>query len=207
MNYSATYDKLARAAHFIGPGLLFVATLLYILDVGRNSDGFSSQWEGVVGVWALVFYYPTFLLAARTIGAQLPRLGIMIAIVGLGGVTGGVVAMAYRVVWGSFEQSGWTDDQAAVYIAERAEHVGMLFMAPLTLGFPLAHILVGIGFLRARPAGLPALAGACLVVAGFVFAIAQITEAQWALMTLYPASTLLALVGFGLHARAHAKVH
>jgi len=205
MNYTVTYHKLARAAHFIGPGLLFLATLLYVFDVGRNSDGFSSQWEGVLGVWAIIFYYPTFLLAARTIGANMPRFGIVTAIVGLGGATGGVVAMAYRVVWGSFEQSGWTEEQAAMYIAERTEHFGMLFMAPLTLGFPLAHILVGIGFLRAKPAGLPASAGTSLIVAGIVFAIAQITEAQWALLTLYPASALLAMVGFGLHAKAHTK--
>ena len=205
MTYTATYHKLARAAHYIGPGLLFLATLLYVFDVGPNSDGFSSQWEGVLGVWALIFYYPTFLIAARTIGVNMSRFGIVTAIVGLCGATGGVVAMAYRVVWGSFEQSGWTGEQAAIYMAERAEHLGMIFMAPLTLGFPLAHILVGIGFLRAKPAGLPASAGVSLIVAGLIFAIAQITEAQWALSTLYPASALLAMVGFGLHAKAHAK--
>lgn len=196
MSYQQRIRQLGIMAHFIGPPLLLASTLFYVADVGRNLDGFSSYVEGVVGVWTIMFFVPIFLMSAELVGRHHVKHGIATAVIGVVGAAGAVFAMSYRVVVGSLEKSGLTSEIVTNHLDERATHWELLAMAPATISFPATSIVIGAGLVRLNGNSRPAFAGPLLIAAGIAFLIAQGTELNWALNTLYPASALLMTMGY-----------
>lgn len=200
--YRDLVSGFVTLAHVLGPLLLLVSTLMYAFGIGLNSDGFSSYVEGVIGVYALMLFIPIYIRSAHLVGAEKPRHGLAVFVVGLVGACGGVFAMGYRVVVGSLDKSGMPSDVMATYMLERETHWEMLAMAPATLSFPIASILLGAGLLRLTEPRTNRLIPYLFVLAGIAFVVAQGSEAQWALKSLYPLSAVLWLVGFGTMARS-----
>ena len=200
--YRALVSGFVTLAHVLGPLLLLVSTLMYAFGIGLNSDGFSSYVEGVIGVYALMLFVPIYMSSADLVGAENPGHGLAVFVVGLVGACGGVFAMGYRVVVGSLDKSGMPSDVMATYMAERVTHWEMVAMAPATISFPIASILLGVGLLRLREPRTKRFVPVLLILAGLAFLVAQGTEAQWALKSLYPLSAILWLVSFGAIGRS-----
>ena len=97
---------------------------------------------------------------------------------------------------GSLEKSGLTPEIMTTYLDERETHWEMLALAPATISFPIATILIGIGLIRTPALQLPTHIAPALIAAGVAFLIAQGTETEWGLTYFYPASAILMTIGY-----------
>ena len=183
-------------AHFIGPVLFLIAIGMYVFGIGLNSDGFSSYVEGVLGVYAMMFFVLIHLSSAKLIGQEKPFFGLFLYLFGLMGACGGVFATGYRVVIGSLDKSGLPTETMARYMAERETHWEMLVMAPATLALPLVTILIGIGIMNLKSNPVKRYVGPVLVLGGIAFLLAQGTETYWGLHYFYPLAGLCWLIAY-----------
>ncbi len=184
-------------AHFIGPVLYLIAIGMYVFGIGLNSDGFSSYVEGVLGVYAMMFFVLIHLASAKLIGQEKPFFGLFLYLFGLMGACGGVFAAGYRVVIGSLDKSGLPAETMVRYMAERETHWEMLAMAPATLAVPLVTILIGIGIMMLKSNHIKRYIGPVLILGGIAFLLAQGTETYWGLHYFYPLAGLCWLVAYG----------
>lgn len=189
--------KVQIYAHFIGPFLFMIAIAMYLLGIGRNSDGFSSYVEGVFGVYAMMFFIMIHIATARIIGHEKPRFGLFLYLFGIMAACGGVFATGYRVVIGSLEKSGLSAEIMAKYMSERETHWEMIAMAPATIAVPVVTLLFGIGISRLKSNPFKGYVGFTLIIGGIAFLIAQGSETNWALTYLYPLSGLCWMLAYG----------
>lgn len=184
-------------AHFIGPFLFLIAIAMYLLGIGRNSDGFSSYVEGVFGVYAMMFYVMIHISTAKAIGIEKPKYGLFLYLFGIMAACGGVFATGYRIVIGSLDKSGMPLETMAKYMAERETHWEMLAMAPATVAVPVVTALFGIGIMRLKSNPFSAFVGPVLIVGGISFLLAQGTETDWGLTYFYPLSGVCWMLAYG----------
>lgn len=192
----SSISKAQIYAHFIGPFLYLIAIVMYLLGIGRNSDGFSSYVEGVFGVYAMMFFVMIHISTSRVIGLEKPGFGLFLYLFGIMAACGGVFATGYRVVIGSLEKSGLPPEVMANYMLERETHWEMIAMAPATVAVPIVTILFGIGILRLKAKLFSSFVGPTLIIGGICFLLAQGSEAEWALTYLYPISGLCWLIAY-----------
>lgn len=188
------YQRLqARAiglAFLLGPLLLIVAALMFVLGVNILPDGVASLTEGVVGYYAAILFIVINLRLGWMLGQKAPVFGLVCAILGLLGASAGVVAFMDRIQRGTLVAAGV---DPVLYQTIRDTMIPEMLATGLTaLLFPLTPILLGIGFLRTK--GLPSWGAIALILAGVCFAGAQITETPFGLNVLYPLSGVLWLV-------------
>lgn len=195
--FDTLVSKLTAIAYLLGPALLLISITMYAFGIGLNSDGFSSYVEGVIGVYALVFFVLIYLDSAKIIGKEKAVYGFLVYVFGLIGACGGVFAMGYRVVIGSLDKSGMPASVMANYMLERESHWEMLVMAPATISFPITSILIGVGLIIIKTHSFKRFVGPLLVIAGIAFLLAQGTESDWGLTYFYPLSGILWLIAFG----------
>lgn len=204
-----TIDKLVFKAciyaHFIGPVLYLIAIAMYLSGVGLNSDGFSSYVEGVIGVYAMMFFVMIHITSAKVIGKEKPRFGLFLYLLGIMAACGGVFATGYRVVIGSLDKSGLPAETMARYMSERETHWEMLAMAPATIAVPIVTVLIGIGVMRLKQNKFNSFAGPLLIIGGICFLLAQGTESYWGLHYMYPVSGLCWLLAYGSMGRRYLR--
>lgn len=189
--------KVQIYAHFIGPFLYLIAIAVYLLGIGRNSDGFSSYVEGVFGVYAMMFFVMIHISTASVIGIEKPKFGLFLYLFGIMAACGGVFATGYRVVIGSLDKSGLPAEIMAKYMSERETHWEMIAMAPATIAVPIVTLLFGIGILRLKSNPFKGYVGFTLIISGISFLVAQGSETEWALTYLYPLSGLCWMLAYG----------
>lgn len=202
----SSITKVRIYAHFIGPFLYLIAIVMFLLGIGRNSDGFSSYIEGIFGVYAMMFFVMIHISTARVIGIEKPKYGIFLYLVGIVAACGGVFATGYRVVIGSLDKSGLPLETMAKFMAERETHWEMIVMAPATIAVPLVTVLFGIGIMRLKSNPFKAFVGPTLVIGGIAFLIAQGTETEWALTYLYPLSGICWMMTYGSMGLSYLKL-
>jgi hypothetical protein len=196
------YDQLQQTAlglaFILGPILMLAAAVTFVLGIKVTPDGLGSVTEGVFGVYGVILFIPIYLELARRLGQTSPVFGICCAITGLLGGAGGILAMGDRVLnRGVLVAAGVDATLYATIVETMIPEV--LAVGLIALLFPLTSILLGIGLLRAKTlAGWAAIA---LVLAGILFAGAQVTETPFGLTVLYPGACILwlaALAPLGL---------
>lgn len=198
MNQIDSYiSKAGIYAHFIGPILFLIAIAMYLLGIGRNSDGFSSYVEGIFGVYAMMFYVMIHISTAKVIGIEKPKFGLFLYLFGIMAACGGVFATGYRVVIGSLDKSGLPLETMAKYMSERETHWEMLAMAPATVAVPVVTALFGIGIMRLKSNPFKAFVGPTLILGGISFLLAQGTETDWGLTYFYPLSGICWVLAYG----------
>lgn len=197
--------KACIYAHFTGPALYLTAIAAYIAGVGLNSDGFSSYVEGVIGVYAMMFFVMIHITSARTIGKEKPKFGLFLYLLGIMAACGGVFATAYRVVIGSLDKSGLPAETMSNYMSERESHWEMLAMAPATVAVPIVTVLIGIGIMRLKLNKFSPFTGPVLIIGGICFLLAQGTESYWGLHYMYPVSGLCWVLAYGSMGLSYLK--
>lgn len=206
MNKMDSYISKARIyAHFIGPFLFMIGIAMYLLGIGRNSDGFSSFVEGVFGVYAMMFFVMIHISTAKVIGIDKPKYGLFLYLFGIMAACGGVFATGYRVVIGSLDKSGMPLETMARYMSEREAHWEMLAMAPATVAFPLVTVLFGIGIMRLKSNPFKRFVGQTLILGGITFLLAQGTETDWGLNYCYPVSGICWILAYGSMGMSYLK--
>ena len=172
--------KLLGLAFIVGPLLLVMAALAFLLSVGLSSHGVSSWMEGVLMTLAFLLFVPIYLHLARVLGQRAPRLGLVCTITGLG-IGLGMIPASIRLTQVGLDQLGV--DVALFSLQPPGQAVLVLWMG---LGL-LTTILLGIGFLV--NGGLPRWTAVLLIVAPIIFMMGQGGDesiAWWQINIMYP---------------------
>ncbi len=186
----ANQRALLRSAFVLGPFLLVLSALSFVMGIGLIPPGITSYVEGIFGSYALLLFVPIYLYLSGRLSQTNKVLGTITTITGLAGSVTGFGIELFRVIEFSLRQHGAADAVwQSFYAQPNPEFLLVAMMGPL---FPITSLLLGIGFWRAKT--LPAWVAAALMVAGVGFPLAQVLELEWALKVTYPMACILWLV-------------
>ena len=171
------YEQLARKAlgllFVVGPSLWLLAAIFYATGIGRNPAGGSNSIEGVFIIYATSLFIPIYLELARRLGQHAPVFGLICALLGLLGMTGGAMMGVFRVLEALLNRVGLQGNiYDALSAAGAVKELGPVAFLPL-FG-PLTPVLFGIGLLLTR--GVPRWSAILLIVGGVSFFLAQAVE-------------------------------
>lgn len=188
--YQMLQQKALGLAFILGPLLLTVAAITFVMGINVTPDGVGSVTEGVIGYYGLILFIIVYLELARLLGQRAPYFGIFCALTGLLGAACGVMAMGDRIQRGILVAAGVEGELYQTVM--NTETPALLAIGLVCLFFPLTSIFLGSGFLRTKT--ISAWAAIALILAGICFAGAQVTETAFGLNVLYPLSGILWLV-------------
>ncbi len=188
--YQTLQQKALGLAFMLGPLLLTVAAITFVLGINVTPDGVGSVTEGVIGYYGLILFIVVYLELARLLGQKAPYFGLFCALTGLLGAACGVMAMSDRIQRGILVAAGVEGE--LYQTIQSTETPALLAVGLVCLLFPLTSILLGSGFLRTKT--IPTWGAIALILAGICFAGAQVTETAFGLNVLYPLSGILWLV-------------
>jgi hypothetical protein len=82
----------------------FVASIIYVLGIGRLPEGLSifSSHEGFLMTLGSPFFIATFIFMGQSVARQFPKTGIAVTVLGLLGVTTLSPISAFRLFATSF---------------------------------------------------------------------------------------------------------
>ena len=171
--------RLLGAAMIGAPALLLVSTMVYAAGGGINND----RAGGIIQVYALAAWILVVIGLTQILEVPFPRAAAVLTLIGALGVTGGI---AYGIDSIHLAATGVS--------AEDLGAAGPLALQIPGLLFPLAHIGVGVGLLRAKVQ--PRWSGIALIVAAILFPASRI-PAIAALAIAADALFILALAPLG----------
>ncbi|MCC7503719.1 MAG: hypothetical protein IT259_00400 [Saprospiraceae bacterium] len=187
-------QKLLRIAFVLGPFLLVLSALSFVLGIGLIPPGITSFVEGIFGSFALILFVPVYLQLSAMLSRTHKILGSVTSVTGLAGAVVGFSMEFMRVIEYSLRQYGAGDGVwASFYGQPNAEFLLIALMGPL---FPITSVLLGIGFWQAK--SLPRWIAACLLAAGIGFPLAQVLELEWAPKVTYPMACILWLLSLSV---------
>jgi hypothetical protein len=185
--------SLLRLIFILGPSLLVMSSLSFVLGIGLIPPGISSYVEGIFGSYALVLFAPIYLFMGNWLWNVRKTLGATALVTGLLGSVVGFGMEFMRVVEFGLRESGATDQLfSAFYQQPAGEFLIVALCGPL---FPLTSIILGAGFLGKNQ--IPTWASVALIAAGIFFPLAQVLVLDWALKITYPLATIIWLIVFG----------
>lgn len=195
-SWNVKLNKALPKLAFVAPLSWFVASIIYVLGIGRLPGGLSviSSHEGFLMTLGSPFFIATFIFMGQSVARQFPNTGIAVTVLGLLGVTTLSAISAFRLFATSFVNYGIDPD--AIFAAF---NTGSSFDIPFVLlqvsGF-LSFIISGVAFLRSKT--IPKWVGFLLIVSIPLMVTGQFFEFKkeifWPLATL---SWVLALWGLG----------
>lgn len=172
-------DRVLGAAMIGAPVVLLASTLAYAAGGGINND----RVGGIIQVYAMAAWILVVIGLTQILEAPFPRAAAVLTLIGALGVAGGV---AFGI--------------DSIHMAATGSSARQLGAAgPLALNipgilFPLAHVGIGVGLLRANVQ--PRWAGIVLIVAAILFPASRI-PAVVALAIAADALFLIALAPLG----------
>lgn len=188
----------------IGPLLLTIGAMVFLLGIGINPDSTASWVEGMFMGLGFSIFVPIYLGLAQRLGQRAPKLAVFCAIGAIGFVFFGVAPAFLRITQAAFldagmELSAWNLSTKTLFSHPGWMPIGIMAM----LGF-LSSILLGSGFLRYG--GLPRWTAVLLMLAPIVLFVGQggdETIAWWQNRIFYPLAMVMWLValvpiGWGL---------
>lgn len=195
--YQTLQQKALGLALILGPVLITMAAITFVMGINITPDGVGSVTEGIIGYYGTILFILIYLELARLLGQKAPYFGIFCGLTGLLGAACGVMAFGDRIQRGRLVAAGI--DDTLYQTIQSTETSALLAIGLICLLFPLTSILLGSGFLRTKT--MPSWTAIALILAGVCFAGAQMTETAFGLNVLYPLSGVLwlaALAPIGL---------
>jgi hypothetical protein len=187
--YQTLQQKAQGVAFILGPLLITLGAVVYLLGVERSPDGTSSWVEGIFMAFGFLIMVPIFFELARVLGGRSPKFGIICAVTGLGiglGVSGGTDRiMQVEIINAGLNESIWNLSTHPAWIPI----IIWLFLGMLT------SLFLGAGFLWRG--GIPRWSAVLLILAPIFFVIGQgggEDIAWWQVNIFYPLACLTWLV-------------
>lgn len=193
-------EKLSSALPslaMIGPLSWFVASIVYVIGIGRLPGGLSivSSHEGFIMTLGSPFFIATFIFLGKSVARQFPVTGITVTILGSLGVTTFSAISSFRLFATSFVNYGIDPDSILAAFNAGAGFFDLPFILLQVSGF-LSFIISGVVFLGSNTipkwVGLLLIASIPFMITGQFFEYQK--EVFWPLATL---SWVLALWGLG----------
>ena len=188
-----TYQRRAVGLAFIlGPLLLTVGAVVYLLGIERGPAGTGSWVEGVFVGLSMLIFVPICFDLSRLLGQRAPRFGIACAVTGLGMgllILPGVARIAQvEIIQAGLNESIWS-------IQTHPGRIPLLLWGMLGM---FTSLFLGIGFLW--KGGLPRWTAVLLILAPVLFTLGQADDesiAQWRVNIFYPLACLTWLIALG----------
>ncbi len=193
-------EKLSKALptlSMVAPLSWFVASLVYVIGIGRLPGGLSiiSSHEGFIMTLGSPFFIATFIFLGQLVGRQFPVTGIVVTILGSLGVTTLSAISSFRLFATSFVKYGMDPDTIVSAFNAGSGIFDLPFILLQVSGF-LSFIISGVAFLRSDY--IPKWVGMLLIVSIPFMITGQFFEYKkeifWPLSAL---SWVLALWGLG----------
>jgi hypothetical protein len=92
--YQSLQQKVLGLAFILGPLLLTMGAVIYLLGIERSPDGTTSWVEGIFMAFGMLMMVPSYFELARILGQRAPLFGILCTITGLGWAVAIVPAVA-----------------------------------------------------------------------------------------------------------------
>ena len=80
--YQTLQQKVLGLAFILGPLLMTIGVVVYLLDIERSPDGTSSWVEGIFLGFGILIMVPAYFELARILGQRAPIFGIICAVTG-----------------------------------------------------------------------------------------------------------------------------
>lgn len=180
----------------VAPLSWFVASIIYVLGIGRLPGGLSivSSYEGFIMTLGSPFFIATFIFLGQSVARQFSNTGIAVTILGSLGVTTLSAISSFRLFATSFVNYG-IDPDAILAAFNAGSGFDLAFVLLQVSGF-LSFIISGVAFLRSDT--IPKWVGLLLIVSIPLMITGQFFEYKkeifWPLATL---AWVLALWGLG----------
>ena len=187
--YQMLQQKAVGLAFILGPLLLMIGAIIYLLGIGLSPNRYHSWVEGIFMSYGIMLMIPIYFELARILGQRAPIFGIICAITGLGwGI--GVMGATNRLMQVELVRVGLEQD-----IFDLFNHPGW---TPIIIWMMLGlftTFFLGIGLLW--KGGIPRWSAVLLIIAPFSFILGQATAEELGLFgvtVFYPLWCLILLV-------------
>lgn len=192
-SYQTLQRKLVGLAFILGPLLMVIGAVTYVLGIGLIPSGEDTWINSVLMIYGGLVMIPVYFEMARLLGQRAPIFGAICAVAGLS--------------WGLFTAPATLNllEQDLVNLGITEPVIAMVptwgGWAPVFVGLAVLHltpILFGIGFLWKGI--IPRWSAGLLILSAISLAIGVGTDdAGWALFyTLFATSLLIALAPIGV---------
>jgi hypothetical protein len=195
-SWNVRLNKALPKLALVAPLSWFVASIIYVLGIGRLPGGLSiiSSHEGFLMTLGSPFFIATFIFLGQSVARKFPMTGIVVTVLGSLGVTTLSAISAFRLFATSFVNYG-IDPDAILGAFNAGSSFDIAFALLQVSGF-LSFIVSGVAFLRSNTipkwVGILLIASIPLMITGQFFEFKK--EIFWPLATL---SWVLALWGLG----------
>jgi hypothetical protein len=188
--YQSLQQKVLGLAFIVGPLLLAMGMVIYLLGIERSLDGTASWVEGIFMAFGGLIMVPVFFELARILGQRAPIFGIICAVAGLSWALN-IVAAAAKLIQMDIINAGLNE---SIWNVIGATPGWIPIFIGMVLGL-LTPLFLGVAFLW--KGGIPRWAAVLLILASIFFNIGVgggADMAWWQLNIFYPLACLTWLV-------------
>lgn len=149
-SYNVRLSKALPNFALVAPFSWFVASIIYVLGIGRLPGGLSiiSSHEGFLMTLGSPFFIATFIFMGQSVARQFPNTGIAVTVLGSLGVTTLSAIAAFRLFATSFVNYG-IDPDTILGAFNAGSSFDIAFGILQVSGF-LSFIISGVVFLRSN---------------------------------------------------------